>query len=66
MPGFAGHNVAQRQQRRGHLSMAERRGKSEAEILQVRLTDEEAETFIDRYLDEIYANTPHKGLRRAA
>lgn len=63
MPGAKGRNVAQRDQLRGALTMAERRGKAEHEILRVELTRDDAESMLDRLIEERYANRPHKGLR---
>lgn len=63
LPGYAGRSVAQRDKLRSRLSMAERRGKSEDDILEVSMTDEELEAAIDKWLSQIYANDTHSGLK---
>jgi hypothetical protein len=60
--GFAGHDVAQRRALRGYYSMADRRGKSEAQLLGARHTPEELEQLIDHWIDKVYLHTPHAGL----
>ena len=60
--GFAGHDVSQRRNLRGHLSMSARRGKLDVEILDAKYTDEELEALIDEWIETIYAHRPHQGL----
>ncbi len=60
--GFTGHNVAHRQQMRDRVSLKDRRGKTEADLLNVTMTDADLEGALDRWLAEIYANSPHRGL----
>jgi putative transposase len=62
LPGYAGRSVQMRERLRGRLTMAQRRGLSEQEILQVSMTDEELEARLDHWLSKVYANTPHSGL----
>jgi transposase InsO family protein len=63
LPGYTGRDVAQRQEIRGRLAMANRRGKSEAEILNVQLTDDELQEFLDDWLATVDANRPRSGLK---
>jgi putative transposase len=59
--GFAGHNVAERVRLRGRLSMAQRRGKSERDILCVKYTKAELEARINQFL-RVEADRPRDAL----
>ena len=62
LPGFAGHNVAQRQAIRARQSFAARRGESEADAFQVELTAAELQERIDAWVETVYEREPHSGL----
>ena len=62
LPGFAGHDVAQRQAIRARRSFAERRGESEADAFQVELPAAELQARIDAWIETIYEREPHDGL----
>ncbi|MFZ1886981.1 MAG: transposase family protein, partial [Candidatus Binataceae bacterium] len=59
--GFTGHNVAHRQQMRDRVSLKDRRGKTEADLLDVRMTDADLEAALDKWLAEIFGNTAIAG-----
>lgn len=61
LPGFAGHNVAQRQQIRGRLSFAERFGNQDAAI-GASLTVDQLQVFANDWCATIYEHRPHSGL----
>ena len=62
LPGFAGHNVADRQRIRERRSFAERRGEGDAETFSVALTAAELQARIDAWIETVYERTPHSGL----
>jgi putative transposase len=63
MPGFLGHNLEDRARMRGRVAMKDRRGRGEAELLEVSMTDAELEHALSEWLMRVYANRPHGGLR---
>ena len=62
LPGFAGHNVADRQRIRDRRSFAERRGEDTAETYRVDLTAADLQSRIDAWIETVYEHTPHDGL----
>ena len=62
LPGFAGHNVAQRQAIRERQSFAGRRGESGADAFQVELSAAELQEWIDEWIETAYEREPHGGL----
>lgn len=63
MPGYVGHNVAERQALRERESFAKRlmRGGKDATAVQVNMTPEELQAWIDQWLQR-YRHRPHSGL----
>lgn len=68
MPGYCGHNVAERQALRERESFASRlmrggaKGKAEADAVIVNMTPEELQAWIDQWLLR-YRHRPHSGLK---
>ncbi|MGB8685676.1 MAG: Mu transposase C-terminal domain-containing protein [Candidatus Binatus sp.] len=62
LPGYIGRNVSERVAIESRKSFAARLGKSEIWRFAVRLSAAELQHAIDKWIDEIYLNTPHAGL----
>ena len=62
LPGFAGHNVAERQAIRDRKSFAARRGEGDADAFAVSLTAAELQARIDAWIEHVYEREPHGGL----
>ena len=62
LPGFAGHNVADREAIRARKSFAARRGEDVREAFSCDLTAEELQARIDAWCEHIYGRRPHGGL----
>lgn len=61
LPGFVGHNVAQRKKIEGRKAFAQRLGQ-ENDAFNVTLTGEELQTICDHWAAEIYAHHEHGGI----
>ena len=66
LPGFIGHSVADRKVIEGRKGFSQRLGEKPDTLLQVDLTDDELQDYIDRWADDIYAHKPHGGLKDRA
>lgn len=64
LPGYIGHNVAEREAIRARQSFAERLFQRQASV-ELRLTAAELQYFCDRWTQERYAHRPHRGLNGA-
>ncbi|MCX7366798.1 MAG: DDE-type integrase/transposase/recombinase [Alphaproteobacteria bacterium] len=62
LPGFVGHNVAQRSKIEARRSFAERLGETDANLFSVALTGSELQERLDAWLINVYARRPHAGL----
>ena len=62
LPGFIGHNVADRKEIESRRSFAERLGCDDKDAFAVRLTAEELQTYIDEWIEVDYLQRPHGGL----
>ena len=62
LPGFAGHNVADREALRARKSFAARRGEDEREAFNCDLTAEQLQVRIDAWCENVYGRKPHGGL----
>ena len=62
LPGFAGHNVTQRQAIRARRSFAARRGESAADAYRVKLAAADLQERIDAWIETVYEREPHGGL----
>ncbi len=62
LPGFVGHNVADRKKIEAKRSMAARRGKDGRETFSVALSAAELQARCDAWTDGIYHTRPHAGL----
>jgi len=63
LPGYIGHNVAERKAIEGRKSFASRMGKSKEELFEVKLTATELQSHIDGWLEHVYHERPHGGLK---
>lgn len=61
LPGFIGHNVGQRQEIESRRTFASRIMSRGAEV-EVPLTADQLQDALDRWVTQVYANTPHRGL----
>jgi transposase InsO family protein len=61
LPGFIGHNVAEREAIRSRSSFAERL-MTRGETVEITMTGAEFQHFADRWCDDIYAHRAHDGL----
>lgn len=64
LPGYIGHNVADRKAIEGRKSFAERLGADEYELFQVSLTAEQLQQHIDDWLEYVYHERAHGGLNK--
>ncbi|KPH80551.1 Mu transposase C-terminal domain-containing protein [Bosea vaviloviae] len=62
LPGFIGHNVAQRQRIRSRKGFSERLGQSEREAFPVTLTGAELQAECDAWAERQYAHRKHGGI----
>lgn len=62
LPGFIGHNVADRKAIEERKSFAQRLGEDDAAAFRVSLTAAELQGYIDRWLEVVYQHRPHAGL----
>ncbi len=62
LPGFIGHDVADRKQIEARRSFAQRLGESEASAFCVDLTRDDLQAYVDEWCATKYANTPHRSL----
>jgi transposase InsO family protein len=61
LPGYVGHDVAERQELRDRQSFAERLMQPK-QVVELRMSAAELQTFCDQWTDSIYAHRPHDGL----
>jgi transposase InsO family protein len=59
LPGFVGHNVAQRKKIEGRKSFAQRLGQDEAAAFNVTMTSQELQAVCDSWASQIYAQRTH-------
>lgn len=64
LPGFVGHNVAQRKKIEGRKAFAQRLGQDEAAAFSVTMTSEELQAVCDEWASRIYAQREHRGIDR--
>jgi transposase InsO family protein len=62
LPGFTGHNVAERQALRARTSFAARFGAPVARVFQAKLTPAELQDRLDRWAAQVYNQRPHAGI----
>ncbi|MBN9471702.1 MAG: transposase [Bosea sp.] len=62
LPGFVGHNVAQRKRIEGRKAFAARLGQDENDAFRVTLTGAELQAECDVWADQFYAMRPHSGI----
>lgn len=62
MPGFIGHNVADRTEIENRRAFAQRLGCDDAEAFAVQLTAAQLQGYIDRWIEADYQNREHGGL----
>ena len=62
LPGFAGHDVADREKIRSRKSFAARRGEDPTETFHCDLTAEKLQQQIDSWCENLYGREPHSGL----
>lgn len=63
LPGYVGHNVADRKAIEGRKSFAKRLGETEAETFGVSLTAAELQRHIDDWVELTYSHAAHGGLK---
>ena len=63
LPGYIGHNVAERKRIEERKSFAQRLGTDDRELFEVALTAEELQHHIDEWLTYIYHERKHDGLQ---
>ncbi|NDY57435.1 transposase [Desulfovibrio sulfodismutans] len=61
LPGYIGHNVAERQDIEARKSFAQRLGKA-GETVSLDMSPEDFQAICDRWAEDIYARDPHEGL----
>ncbi len=62
LPGYVGHNVAERKQLEARKAFAQRLGQQPEKLLQVDMSMAELQQAIDRWVQHVYEHRPHKGL----
>ncbi len=62
LPGFIGHNVADRKQIEARKAFAQRLGESEEKAFAVGLTATEMQAYLDDWCANRYQHKPHSGL----
>lgn len=65
LPGFVGHDVAQRKRIEGRKAFAERLGRTDEAAFAVSLTGEELQAILDAWAEGIYERAAHGGLAGA-
>jgi len=63
LPGYIGHSVADRKAIEGRKSFAQRLGADEKELFEVALTAEQLQRHIDDWLEYVYHEREHGGLK---
>ena len=63
MPGFCGHNVAERKVIEARRSFAQRLGDTDMNAFSVELTAVELQGYADRWATEVYAHSVHSTLK---
>lgn len=61
LPGYIGHNVAERKDIEARRSFAQRMMK-EGERIEIRMTPEELQEFLDQWVEQFYGIEAHSGL----
>lgn len=61
LPGFIGHNVAERSAIEARKSFADRL-MTRGEVVEIRMSSVEFQSFCDRWVGDIYHHNPHEGL----
>ncbi|WP_298815427.1 transposase [uncultured Roseibium sp.] len=64
LPGFVGHSVADRSVIEGRRAFARRLGISDYNAFNVDVTPDELQRLSTQWAEEVYAHTPHEGLKR--
>ena len=59
LPGFTGHNVADRKKIEAKKSLAQRRGRDERETFDIQLTGAELQRKCDQWCDAVYGRRDH-------
>ena len=59
LPGFAGHDVAQREALRARRSMSARRGRDDAAVMRASMTAEDLQRRCDEWCQALYAHRVH-------
>lgn len=62
LPGYIGHNVADRKAIEGRKSFAQRLGATDAETFSVSLTAAQLQHYIDEWVELTYHQAPHSAL----
>jgi putative transposase len=65
LPGYIGHNVAERKAIEGKKSFAQRLGATERELFEVSMTIDDLRAWTDDWLTYIYHEAKHAGLKGA-
>ncbi|WP_237681357.1 MULTISPECIES: DDE-type integrase/transposase/recombinase [Rhizobium/Agrobacterium group] len=63
LPGYIGHSVADRKAIEGRKSFAQRLGADEKDLFEVALTAEQLQRHIDDWLEYVYHEREHGGLK---
>jgi hypothetical protein len=63
LPGYIGHSVADRKAIEGRKSFAQRLGADDKELFEVALTAEQLQRHIDDWLEYVYHEREHGGLK---
>ncbi|MCH4542813.1 DDE-type integrase/transposase/recombinase [Ochrobactrum sp. A-1] len=63
LPGYIGHSVADRKAIEGRKSFAQRLGADEHELFEVSLTAAQLQQHIDDWLEFVYQESAHSGLK---
>jgi transposase InsO family protein len=63
LPGYAGHNVADRKRLEDRKNFAQRLGMETAQLFGVRYTIADIQKAADRWIEVVYEQTPHAGLK---
>lgn len=63
LPGYIGHNVAERKAIEGKKSFAQRLGATERELFEVSMTVDDLRAWTDDWLKYIYHEAKHAGLK---
>ena len=64
LPGYIGHSVADRKAIEGRKSFSERLGADDKELFEVALTAEQLQQHIDDWLEYVYHEREHGGLKK--